>query len=94
MARRMRFIALWLTLVLGIVPACVAVAQQVERNENGIKVDLTPAEARSGPGEDGRIITAADNEPTAPDQGPGIELITGGNSTDGAARVGRLPVVD
>lgn len=26
--------------------------------------------------------------------GPGVELITGGGSTDGAARVGRLPILD
>lgn len=26
--------------------------------------------------------------------GPGVELITGGSSTDGAAKVGRLPVID
>ena len=26
--------------------------------------------------------------------GPSVEFITGGNSTDGAAKVGRLPVID
>lgn len=26
--------------------------------------------------------------------GPSVEIITGGSSTDGAARVGRMPVVD
>ena len=26
--------------------------------------------------------------------GPSVEYITGGNSTDGAAKVGRLPVID
>ena len=27
-------------------------------------------------------------------QGPSVEFITGGSSTDGAAKVGRLPVID
>lgn len=26
--------------------------------------------------------------------GPSVEIITGGSSTDGAARVGRMPVID
>lgn len=46
----------------------------------------------------GVVITPAAGEGTPgrapPARGPGIEMITGGNSTDGAARVGRLPVLD
>ena len=34
------------------------------------------------------------NEGTAVSDGPTVELITGGQSKDGAARVGRLPVLD
>ncbi len=33
-------------------------------------------------------------ESAAARRGPGVELITGGRSTDGAAHVGRLPVLE
>jgi len=37
---------------------------------------------------------ASGNDAAAARSGPGVELITGGRSTDGAAHVGRLPVLD
>lgn len=36
---------------------------------------------------------AADGQVDEP-PGPGVELITGGNSADGAARIGRLPILE
>ncbi len=37
---------------------------------------------------------AGGDEPAATRSGPVVELITGGRSTDGAAHVGRLPVLE
>ncbi len=53
--------------------------------------DQAPASA--GDASD-HVIVAPENARTASNGGPGVELITGGSSKDGAARVGRLPVID
>lgn len=47
--------------------------------------------------EDSRVRTpqaAASADSAGAADGPAVELITGGQSKDGAARVGRLPVLD
>ncbi len=51
----------------------------------------TGTESASG----GAIITPTDGTAPAPRvrAGPSIEMITGGNSADGAAKVGRLPIL-
>lgn len=46
----------------------------------------------------GAVVVPADAHAAAgqaevPD-GPGVELITGGNGADGAARIGRLPILE
>ncbi|MEQ8230073.1 MAG: hypothetical protein RLW61_14820 [Gammaproteobacteria bacterium] len=52
---------------------------------------LTPAT----PDGDDDAVDAVDAGTRAPTgAGPTVELITGGRSSDGAARVGRLPVLD
>ena len=40
------------------------------------------------------VITAESSTAAASDDGPTVELITGGNSTNGSARVSKMPVLD
>jgi len=46
----------------------------------------------------GAVVVSPDEQAAAGETkvppGPGVELITGGNSADGAARIGRLPILE
>ncbi len=79
--------ALVLALALALAPAWLTAADEVDKTA----AEAAPPGASDGP----QIITPTSEQPrrTGKD-GPAVELITGGNSTDGAARVGSLPVLD
>ena len=75
-----------------------AAGDEADEKKSG-KTGTVYVQPEGGPEPPGnRVITPASEQRTSstsrPHSGPSIELITGGNSTDGAAHVGRLPVVD
>ena len=76
-----------IALLLATAPGWLSAAEEDDPAAAG----TAPQTASDGP----QVITPARNKSSrAGKDGPAVELITGGNSTDGAARVGSLPVLD
>ena len=81
-----------ITLMLLLVPAVNA----IEVIEASPETALKPAAgSESQSDSSSRVLNVPETSSAAVvSDGPKVELITGGNSTDGATRVGALPILD
>lgn len=81
-------------------PAFASAADDTGKALPDVAAETAPALARDGltgsAETGGAVITSGQDNSgvSSAADGPSIEMITGGNSADGAARVGRLPVLD
>lgn len=76
-----------MALVLMMLSATPVLAQEAADKQ----AETAAADTAQAPAEQGRVTSV--QAPAAGD-GPSVELITGGNSSDGAALVTRMPVLD
>ncbi len=80
--------------LLGVLAIAAALPAFAADDVDGSNASSEQHKATAGSGIS--VVTPKESAPSGGRSvgGPGVELITGGNSKDGAARVGRLPVLD